>query len=322
MVWAQGQALSAARHVLPRDFPQLLLGSAAGIARLPPTSAGNRPDDLKMSIIEAILFGLVQGVTEFIPVSSTAHIVILGKILGIETPGLTFEIFLHIASLLAVIIYFHKDLWHLALGLLRSFGKDAVEDDRTSRKMVILLGIATAITGVLGIVLMKSMGDSIKSAPVVGGALLLTAVLLVIVERARKIGERGPANLGILDAIVVGLAQTAAVIPGISRSGATLIAGLSLGLNRVTAVRFSFLLAIPVLTGSALLSIKDISAGDLSGIAVTPLLTSFLTSFCASIFSIVWLIRLLKQHRLYWFSIYLVFMAVYVFKSFPGDAVF
>lgn len=275
-----------------------------------------------MSIIEAILFGLVQGLTEFIPISSTAHIIILGKILNIETPGLTFEIFLHLASLLAVVIYFHKDLWHLALGSLRSFGADATEDDRTSRKMVILLGIVTVITGVLGILLMKSLGDSIKSAPLVGSALLLTAVLLVIVERARKIGERGPANLGILDAIVVGLAQTAAVIPGISRSGATLIAGLALGLNRVTAVRFAFLLAIPVLGGSALLSLRDISAGDLDGIAATPLLISFLTSFVASIVSIVWLIRLLKQHRLYWFSIYLVCMAIYVFTAFPSDAVF
>jgi undecaprenyl-diphosphatase len=156
----------------------------------------------------------------------------------------------------------------------------------------------------------------------VGGALLLTATLLIVVERAKRIGDRGPGKLRLLDAVLIGLAQTAAVVPGISRSGGTLIAGLALGLNRVTAVRFSFLLAIPVLAGSTVLAAKDISAGDLNGIGPLALGVSFLVSFFASMGSIVWLIRMLKQQRLYWFSGYLVLMAVYVFVAFPPDAKF
>lgn len=275
-----------------------------------------------MSVIEAILFGLVQGLTEFVPISSSAHIVILGYMLDVRTPGLTFEIFLHFASLLAVLIYFRKDIYHLVAGSLRSLRSGATAEDLTDRRMVVYLLVATVITGVLGVLLMEFLGDSIKSPTLVGGALLLTATLLIVVERAKRIGDRGPGNLRLLDAVLIGLAQTAAVVPGISRSGGTLIAGLALGLNRVTAVRFSFLLAIPVLAGSTVLAAKDISAGDLNGIGPLALGVSFLVSFFASMGSIVWLIRMLKQQRLYWFSGYLVLMAVYVFVAFPPDATF
>lgn len=275
-----------------------------------------------MSLIEAILFGLIQGITEFVPISSSAHMVILGYALKIRTPGLTFEIFLHFASLLAVLVYFRRDLWQLALGSLRSFRQGATPEDRQARNLVLYLGIATAITGVLGTLLQNALGESIKSPPLVGGALLLTAVLLIVVERARAIGDRGPGNLRALDAILIGLAQTVAIIPGISRAGSTLIAGLALGMNRVTAVRFSFLLAIPVLAGSSLLALRDISAGDLAEIGTGALAISFAASFLASMASIVWLIRMLKNQRLYWFSFYLVALAIYVFVAFPTEATF
>jgi undecaprenyl-diphosphatase len=275
-----------------------------------------------MSLIEAILFGLIQGITEFVPISSSAHMVILGYALNIRTPGLTFEIYLHFASLLAVLVYFRRDLWQLVLGSLRSFRQGATPEDRQARNLVLYLGIATAITGVLGTLLQNALGESIKSPPLVGGALLLTAVLLVVVERARAIGDRGPGNLRALDAILIGLAQTVAIIPGISRAGSTLIAGLALGMNRVTAVRFSFLLAIPVLAGSSLLALRDISAGDLAEIGTGALVISFAASFLASMASIVWLIRMLKNQRLYWFSFYLVALAIYVFVAFPAEATF
>jgi undecaprenyl-diphosphatase len=275
-----------------------------------------------MTVLEAILFGLVQGLTEFIPISSTAHMVILGYMLEVPTPGLTFEIFLHLASLLAVLIYFRRDLVQLAIGSLRSFRRGATAADLADRRMVIYLLVATVITGGLGLFLMESLGDSIKSPTLVGGALLVTATLLVVVERAKRLGDREPKDLRMLDAILIGLAQTIAVIPGVSRSGSTLIAGLALGLNRETAVRFSFLLSIPVLAGSSILAFKDIAAGDLDAIGPLALGVSFLVSFLASIASIVWLIRMLKQQRLYWFSVYLVLMAIYVFVAFPPDATF
>jgi undecaprenyl-diphosphatase len=108
-----------------------------------------------MSVIEAILFGLVQGLTEFVPISSSAHIVILGYMLDVRTPGLTFEIFLHFASLLAVLIYFRKDIYHLVAGSLRSLRSGATAEDLTDRRMVVYLLVATVITGVLGVLLME-----------------------------------------------------------------------------------------------------------------------------------------------------------------------
>mgnify|MGYP005850079055 CR=1 FL=1 len=275
-----------------------------------------------MSILEAIIFGLVQGLTEFVPISSSAHLVILGYAFEINTPGLTFEVFLHFASLLAVLIYFQRDLRQLLWGTWRSFKSEATDEDRVARKWVIFLGVATLISGVLGLSLESVVGSAIKSPSVVGCALLVTAVLLVLVERARALGDRGPANLRWLDALVVGLAQAVAIIPGISRAGSTLIAGLALGMNRATAVRFSFLLAIPTLVGTSMLAMRDISAGDLSEIGTTALIVSFVVSFFASLASIVWLIRMLKNQRLYWFSVYLVALAVYVFIAFPNHAAF
>ncbi|TVP75044.1 MAG: undecaprenyl-diphosphatase [Puniceicoccaceae bacterium] len=264
-----------------------------------------------MTFWEAAFFGLVQGLSEFIPVSSTAHIVILANLLGVETPGLTFEIFLHIASLLAVILYFWRDLFELIRGSLcfifahRSSGPK----DRTAFYVSIYLGVATVITGVLGILLSKTLGDGIKAMPIVTSGLLLTAVLLVLVERAQKIGQRQLSDLRWTDAVIVGLAQTVAVFPGVSRSGSTLIAGLYLKMSRTTAVRFSFLLAIPVLLGSSVLALKDIQGGELAAIGAAGLVVSFIVSFIASMLSILWLIRLLEQQRLYWFSAYLVVLA-------------
>lgn len=264
-----------------------------------------------MTLLEAVIFGLVQGLSEFIPVSSTAHIVIVGELLQLETPGLTFEIFLHLASLLAVLIYFRRDLFQLALGCLRFvfMRRASGAEDRTAFYFSIYLLVATFITGVLGLVLSEQLGDAIKSMPVVAAGLLTTAALLVLVERAQRIGERELSDLKWTDAAVIGLAQTVAVLPGVSRSGSTLIAGLYLKMSRATAVRFSFLLAIPVLVGSSFLALKDFQAGGLDSISGAALAVSFGVAFAASIIGIVWLIRLLKQQRLYWFSVYLVFLA-------------
>lgn len=275
-----------------------------------------------MTLIEAILFGLIQGLTEFIPVSSTAHIVILGYIFDIQTPDLTFEIFLHIASLLAVVLYFRRDLLWIIMGSLRVVARREQADDRTAFRFALYLGVATVLTGGLGIAMMKVMGDAIKAPVVVSAALFCTGILLILIERAVRLGDRDSTQLGFWDSVIVGLAQTIAVIPGVSRSGATLIAGLALGLNRDTAVRFSFLLAIPVLAGSSVLALRDIQLGSLADLGIGALTLSFVVSFFASLASIAWLIGFLRKQRLYWFSIYLFLLAAFVFLTFPSDRYF
>lgn len=275
-----------------------------------------------MSIWEAILFGLVQGLTEFLPISSSAHIVIFGYIVGRTTPGLGFEVFLHMASLLAVMLYFRRDLYWVIGGFFRWMLGKGREDDAVAGRFALYLGVGTVITGGLGLLMMKILGDAIKAPPVVATALIGTALALLLVERLQRLEGRGMGQLTFLDAILVGLAQTVAVLPGVSRSGATLIAGLALGLNRETAVRFSFLLAIPVLAGSSVLALKDFSGGEFAEIGLIGLIVSFVVSFAASWVSILWLIGFLKQRRLYWFSLYLVALAIFVFVAFPSGQTF
>lgn len=257
-----------------------------------------------MTLLEAIFLGLVQGLTEFLPISSTAHIVMARMFLGIDAPGLFLEIWLHMGSLAAVTLYYRNTLWNLAVGgFAFVFKRDA------SRKIdffwIIYLGIGTFITGVLGLTLKESIDEHITSPQVMGFSLLFTALLLLAVEQYQKMKQpQGEVNLW--RSIFIGFMQAIAILPGVSRSGITLVGGLASGLKREEAVRFSFLLAIPVVAGSSLVAFKDVSeTGDLlTGFPLTALLLAVLTSAFASWIGIIWLIRFVQSGRLYIFAIY------------------
>lgn len=277
-----------------------------------------------MTWLEAALAGLVQGLTEFIPVSSTAHVVIVGYLFGRATPGLAFEIWVHLGSLLAVLLYFRRDLEQLLLDAVKWLRGDRSGPVMVSFWFVIYLGVGTLLTAVLGTLLLKQAGEFIKHPYVVTGALLLTAVLLLLVDRMKAETGRDSAAMRWRDALVVGLAQTISVTPGLSRSGSTLIAGILMGLRRDTAVRFSFLLAVPVLAGGGLLTLRELfkQGEGLLEIGLVPLAISFILSFLASMVSIMWLINFLKTQRLFLFSIYLCVLAAVVFFAFPPDMIF
>ncbi|WP_096434770.1 undecaprenyl-diphosphatase UppP [Alteribacter populi] len=265
-----------------------------------------------MSIIEAIVFGIIQGLTEFLPVSSTAHIVITQLAFGYAFPGLAFEIYLHIASVLAVILYFWKDLWHIIKGFF-GFITNRTSENRVSFYFGIFLIVATVITGVLGMLLSDFIADSIKTPPFIAAALTVTGLALIFIERFHKYGNRTEKDMTFLDSIVVGLGQTLAVIPGISRSGSTLVVSLLLGLNRDTAVRYSFLLAIPVILGSSVLALDELSGDLVSQIGALPLILSFIVTFFFSWIGIVWLIEFIKRSKLIYFAIYCFVVAILVF---------
>lgn len=256
-----------------------------------------------MSIWEAIIIGLVQGLTEFLPISSTAHIVLASRWMGIDSEGLVLEIYLHFASVLAVIAYFRRDLWAVISGFLR-YLQNRGEADRPMFFFALYLLVATTLTGVLGILLTKGLGDHLKSLPVMGGGLLLTAGFLIFIEYGMKIGPRTVEKMTWRDAVIVGLAQTAAVLPGISRSGATLVAALLCGLERETAVRFSFLLAIPVILGSSVLGLKQVTGEWITATGWIPLMISFVVCLIASWLGIIWLIGFLRRKKLIYFALY------------------
>ncbi|MBM7633606.1 undecaprenyl-diphosphatase UppP [Geomicrobium sediminis] len=265
-----------------------------------------------MSVWEAIIFGIVQGLTEFLPISSTAHLVILQFIFGTNFEGLTFEILLHIASMLAVVIFFRKDILAIVTGSLR-FITERKAQDRPAFLFALYLVIATGITGVLGLVLEDYANQFLKTPFVLGSALLLTGIFLLVIERIKYKHTRGINEMNFIDSVVIGLAQTLAVIPGISRSGSTLITGLALGLEKKTAVRFSFLLSIPVILGSSILAIRDLMSGGMEGAGPLSLIVAFVVTFIFSIIGIKWLIGWLEKSKLYYFAIYCFALAIFVF---------
>ena len=265
-----------------------------------------------MSYLEALIFGLVQGISEFLPISSTAHIIITGLLLGYNFPGLALEIFLHIASVLAVILYFRKELWNTIKGFFLYF-REKTPENRMHFMFSIYIIIATLITGGIGFIFVDTVEGVMKTPAFIAFALILTGSGLIFIERFRKYGNRRQEDMKYKDALAVGIGQSIAVLPGISRSGITLIASLLIGLERETAVRYSFLLAIPVILGSTVLAFGDLGRGVWDTIGLGPLAISFLASFIFSIVGIIWLIDFLKKGRLLYFAIYCYTLAILVY---------
>lgn len=272
-----------------------------------------------MSIWEAFILGLVQGITEFLPISSTAHVIVASHLLNIHFPGLVLEIFLHTASALAVMFYFRHDLWRILFGSLY-YLRHRSPHYRSHFFMSLYLAAATGVTGVLGLTIQGTAGDWIRSPNLMGVGLLLTAFFLVALERFHRYGSREESSISWLDAILVGIGQALAVLPGISRSGSTLITALYLGLERETAVRFSFLLAIPVILGSSLLSLRHFLEGGFDNVGVLALTVAFVVSFLASLAGITWLIAFLRKSRLVYFAAYCLLLGLFcIFFLSPAD---
>lgn len=258
-----------------------------------------------MSVLEAVVLGAVQGVTEFIPISSSGHLVIAPALFGWDPPGLAFDVLLHFASLFALLVYFSGDLLDL--------GRASWARDPEGLRMIALLAIGTIPAALAGILLADYFERSFEDAPGAALQLLITAAILIAAERALKYHEirtsqtgerlRGIPNLRTGDALAFGGAQAIAIIPGISRSGATIGAGLGLGVSRDASARFAFLLAIPALLGASLVQLPELGGAGLGvGAGVAGFVSSMVTSYAA----IAGLIRYLRTNTLYPFAAYCV----------------
>ncbi len=250
-----------------------------------------------MDTFHAILLGLIQGLTEFLPVSSSGHLAIAQHFLpGFEQPGLLFDVLLHFATTMAVVIYFRTDIWQLLTCFFRS--DPYAVDDRHTFWMIILGSIPTAVIGLSGKDFFEGLFENLL---VIGCMLLLTALLLIVAEKARKDG-RSLAQLKVNDALLVGVVQGLAIIPGISRSGSTIACLLLRGIDGEAAAKFSFLLALPAIFGAMLLSLKDlqqISNSDLPAYCLGALI-----AFGSGLFAIRWLMNVVRRRRLVSFAIY------------------
>ncbi len=242
--------------------------------------------------IIAFLLGILQGATEFLPVSSSGHLVLVPWLFGWPAPGLAFDVVVHWGTALAVVVYFWRD-WVTIVKEARFFPQNLAS--------LILLGtLPAALIGYL----LEDFFEGMFARPVAAaGFLLVTAALLATTEWL-GCRERDLDKLTWLDALTIGLAQALAILPGISRSGATIAAGLARGLRREPAARFSFLLATPIILGAGLLKVMDLAqAGDLAEQAPM-LVVGFVTAGVVGFGCIHFLLRYLQRHRLYPFAVY------------------
>ncbi len=250
-----------------------------------------------MSFIDAILLGILQGATEFLPVSSSGHLVLAQHLLGdFEQPGVLFDVLLHIGSMVAVVLYFWRDLSGLVSSLWRR--DEAAIQQRFMVRLLIAGSVPTAIIGLL----FKDFFIGLFERPaIVCIMLLVTGSLLWLAEHLRN-KEQSRKKMSFVDAIVVGTVQGCAIIPGISRSGSTIAVLLLRGIDGETAARFSFLLALPAVFGAALLSLKDLNS--VAAETVFPYIAGTIAALATGLLCIHLLMGIIRRRRLHWFAIY------------------
>lgn len=264
-----------------------------------------------MTLLQSILLGIVQGLTEFLPISSSAHLVLVPYVLNWDIPeeqAFIFDVLVQVATLIAVIAYFWKDLIAILRAWLGGLLQRKPFESRESRMGWYIL-LATLPAGIIGLALKDLVERAFASPVAVAFFLLLTAGLLVISERAGK-RSRSIEALNWKDALWVGFGQALAIFPGISRSGATISAGMTHDLERPAAARFAFLISIPIMLAAGLVAGMDLMQMDGFADLLPVFIPGFIAAAVVGYLSIRWLLGYLVQRSLYGFAIYCVALAV------------
>lgn len=269
-----------------------------------------------MDILSAIIVGIVQGLTEFLPISSSAHLIFIQRILGVES-SLAFDTFLHLGSLIAVLWFFHGDIykmlraWWLSLGdILQNRFKEGFYEDPYKRLAWYVI-LATIPVGIIG-VLFESEVEALFAGALYVPAffLFVTGTILYLSQRMDR-GNLDFANVGPKEALFMGLGQACAILPGLSRSGTTIAAGLVAGLNKEFAAKFSFILSIPAILGATIVQLKDIGGAlDSNFLAI---ILGFIAAFIAGYLAIKWVLELIEKRSLDIFAYYCWLVGIIVF---------
>ncbi len=255
-----------------------------------------------MTTLQAIVLGVAQGLSEFLPISSSAHLRVIPALFGWDDPGSAFTAVTQLGTLLAVILYFARDLARIGLAWLRSLFNPGLRREPDARLgWYILLG--TLPIGVLGLLFERQIDTVARDLRLIAFTLIALGLLLWLADRQGSWGK-GLADLSLRDGLLFGLAQALALIPGVSRSGATISAGLFLGYDRISAARYSFLLSVPAILASGLFKLADVSAGD--GPGLWPTLLATLLAFASGYLSIAWLLRYVSTRSYRPFVLYRV----------------
>lgn len=263
-----------------------------------------------MSLFEAIILGLVQGLTEFLPVSSSGHLVLTQKLMGVEDKGVTFEVLVHFGTLLSVIIYFWRRLWQLFLSILPPFGEERKDD----RKIIGYLVIASIPAGIVGFSPLKDVFEGTYEKPAVVGLLLILTGAILFLPRLLKV--KGTQKVGLKAAIAMGLGQALAILPGVSRSGSTIVSGMLSGAKSSAAAEFSFLMAIPAIAAASLLEARKLTGID------TGLLGAYIAggvvAFLSGLIAIYTVLTAIRRGKFEYFGVYCLIagaVAFFYFRS-------
>jgi len=254
-----------------------------------------------MDLLQALILGIIQGLTEFLPVSSSGHLELGAAVFNLKEENLTFSIIVHGATFLSVLVVFRKDIIQIINSLVRFRW-----DDET--KYLLLLMLSAIPVGVVGVLFKDSIEGLFEGRiAFVGSMLLITSLLLFLTRYAPKKGEK----INVKRAIIIGLAQTLAVLPGISRSGATISTALYLGVDRVKAARFSFLMVLIPIFGASFLEVLSLhNAQEPSTLTTGALVTGAVAAFLSGLFACSWMIKIVKKGKLVWFAAYCAIVGV------------
>ena len=273
-----------------------------------------------MEWLESLVLGLVQGITEFLPVSSDGHLLLTQNLFawltGVTKTGkenLFFDVILHLGTTAAILVHYRVEIAQAVRGL--SGANDAPAGFRRSEviRVGVLAAIATSPLIPLAVFFKKMIEQTFEGITFVGfGFLITAAVLLLTAWLKRRDGAKGPAEMTWLDALLIGVAQMFAPLPGVSRSGLTIAAALALGLSRTWAVGFSLLIAVPAILGAAVWEMRHVDPASLSGNRVLQAVAGTILAGVVGYFAIIWLTRIVRSGRIWYFSVYLVVLGIVV----------
>ncbi len=268
---------------------------------------------MRMSVLEAIILGLVQGLTEFLPVSSSGHLVLSQKLLGVDDQGVTFEVMVHFGTLLSVVIYFWKQLWNMLLSILPPFREDLAKE----RKMIVYLAIASIPAAIVGFSPLKDVFEGTYEKPAIVGLLLMLTGGILFLPRLIAKRQKEPSDVNAKSAIFMGIGQAFAILPGISRSGSTIVSGMLSGAKSSAAAEFSFLMAIPAIAAAAVLELRHLPNES-------ELFTNYLVgagvAFVSGLIAIYTVLAAIRRGKFEYFGIYCLIagLAAFLYFQFIG----
>ena len=261
-----------------------------------------------MSALEAIILGIVQGLTEFLPVSSSGHLRIVPAFMGTEDPGAAFTAIIQLGTMAAVLLYFRRDLWNIARAWLRSW-RDREVRATTDARLGWFIVLGTIPISVVGLIFADTIENEFRSLYLIATTLIIFGFVMLYAERVSR-RDREIDTLTARDGFLIGCAQALALVPGVSRSGATISAGLLLNLKRTDAARYSFPLSVPAVMLSGVFEMRHLGDGDGAPIGATLIATAL--AFVSGYASIAFLLRWLAAHSISVFVSYRFFIAVTV----------